>query len=217
MWADLTPTAVLALESSMGNSNLARLSEHADQRGTPVRLLPPINEIAHLSRSHALNTQSYFSTLQDEKGAFVLQSPDYVFGSQELSFRYSGPGAEVFAITTVDVHLPKASGHNSIAGLIAAVALVDLGGANMLSSHLYRSGTSRLQAIPPLTSLELNASLITCLGLCYITEVDVVEGKLHIRTPIHRQRFEVGMMGGKVLLLIIQPPTREGTFMCLPP
>jgi hypothetical protein len=193
LWRSLCPTSVLDSRPSPGLDTIAIL---AAQKSTPIRFLPSINEVSHLSRAHQINLMSYFDGVQSDT---------------QLS--YSGPGAEVVAVATIDAHIPRANVHKTVLGLLATLVLVDLSVMATFSHDLHRCATSRIPLLPSLTSLGLAADQAECVGLCYVQSIDIVEGTLHLTTPAIQQSIQYGMRQGRGLILVVQPPTRESTFM----
>lgn len=209
LWRELSPTSVLSLDSSKVTTTTDRLSALAKRTGLPLRSLPSINEIAHLSQSHQLNLHSYFRGFQNELGQPIAHTPEI----PELTFRYGGPDAELVAITTIDIHMPQINVHKTVKDLLAAILLVDLSRMTLLIDQVRKCATSRLPVLPALTNLELGASLADCVGLCHIDLIDIADGTISLKTPVHQRKIRAALDEGKGLLLIVQPPTREGTFM----
>ncbi|KPI44756.1 Polynucleotide 5'-hydroxyl-kinase grc3 [Cyphellophora attinorum] len=203
LWRDLSPTSVLVSESSKTSPTVDTRAALAAKTAVPIRFLPSINETAHLSRAHHTNLRSYFSSVENRVSSCAPQ----------LQLSYSGPGATVAAVTTIDAHIPNANVHKTVVGLIAALTLVDLSVLATSSHALKHCASSRIPLLPSLTSLGFAADQTECLGLCYVQSIDIVEGTLDLVTPVNQQSIECGATQGKGVVLLVQPPTREGTFM----
>ena len=211
IWKLLAPTSVHVVESMRVVSTTDRLRASAERNGTPLRLLRSINESTHASRMHSMSIESYFLSMQDDDGTTVARCG--IESLQEVVLLYDVPGANLSAVSTIDVHIPQSNVHQVIVGLLAAVIVVDISVLSLYADDLLHCTTSRLPLLPSLTRSALQASKTECLGICYVKTVDVAEGKIVLRTPISRRRLGAVAADGKTLVLVIQPPTREGLFM----
>lgn len=202
----LTKLAISSVTTIEGNGSpsISQTLQMMETHDIPVHIVPSINENPHTSRQHHLSLRAHLDEQQAHFGPVV----------DDTSLIYSGPTTQLLAVALPEGHMLASGLELALPDLLVAVVVVEERAVDGIRQTVRRCPTSGMPVLPTLCSLDIEARYTQCLGLSLISKVDVESGIVSIRTALlHTSIFAQVIAGaGARLLLLVQPPTRDGKF-----
>ena len=197
----LSLTTVATVERNGSSQPDPAVYAMAEELGTPIKSIPSLNENPHTGRQHQLGLQAYF-------GRQLHPS----LGIDNLNLTYNGPATQLLAITVTQGNLPASHLERVLPGLIAAVAVLKRRIPENVRASIRHCGTSHVPILQSVSSLGMEPGAISCRVLGLVSKVEVQAGTIKVRVPLQGTSILSGLEADDRLVLVVQPPSRDGKF-----
>jgi polynucleotide 5'-kinase involved in rRNA processing len=206
LWDVLQPDRIVRIDPEARHSpETAELMEGDVPR---VHTVPTVNENPHTSRRHALTMQNYLGSTILRQGQGVFQYP----GSSimEMPYRRLEPMTATFA--QIDQQMPASWTERLLPATVVAIMVLSDHEHQKLFTCRRACKTSGILTVPALSTLSMDVGQVHCLGIGRVEDVDTVRGTVSLRTPIVPQIRDEEVEGKVNLLLVLQPPSKDGRY-----
>ncbi|KIV96317.1 hypothetical protein PV10_00199 [Exophiala mesophila] len=236
LWTQMSPTAVVCFDSSPQSTYLHPWIALASSTATTAVFISP-QPLEGLSalREHNLRMQSYFHAVELPNQTLTWNSRPVLCGGQaEVALSYAGRNAQIRAVVLQGGHVAVEDTYDALEGSLAAVMAVnvtdgdrDLDGAPSDGKAIVNDDLAARQGrylpeivrteedIPRATSEQVNgyaaAAETRCLGLGFITRIDLFRDQIVMSAGLWTGVLESQMQGQQVVV-VVPKATPDGRY-----
>lgn len=208
IWGNLAPSSLASIETQSLRTSIAKLQLLAQRDKVIEDTFPPTDGFQQVESIHNLSVQ--FHVDQSIGHRSTLASAQC-----EINLTYHGPNSDVFAVTTIEAVLPSAHLERALAGTIISFLAVESAVVGASLDLSQECSTSLVPTLAPLSESDIPPSRSRCLGVGRLLSVNVESGYLTVRTSLNASQIISSTFRDSRLVLVVQPPTRDGRFQPL--